>query len=73
MEWIKVSDRLPKTPGWYLVYAPNYFGGSSGGKQSCNGLMFSKFSTKGKWSIEVGYHERPGCVTHWAPLETPAN
>ena len=23
------------------------------------------------WSIEVGYHERPGCVLYWMPLPIP--
>ena len=29
--WIKATDKLPDKPGWYLVYAPTYSGGSSSG------------------------------------------
>jgi len=32
-----------------------------------------KITKEGKksWSIEVGYHERPGCVLYWMPLPIP--
>lgn len=66
-EWISVNDRLPLKKGWYLVYAPGYYGGSSSGLRNCDGCMFAKWSGK-TWSIEVGYYKRPNCVTHWMPL-----
>ena len=68
--WISVKDRLPEEKGWYMVYAPSYSGGSSGGLAYHNGVMFSKWSGK-SWSVEVGYHERPGCVKAWMPLPEP--
>ena len=68
--WVRCEDELPKEKGWYLVYAPTYRGGSSSGKESAGSVMFSKWSGK-TWSIEVGYYERPNCVTHWMPIEPP--
>ena len=68
--WISVEDRLPIMKGWYMVYAPSYSGGSSSGLAYHNGVMFSKWSGK-SWSVEVGYHERPGCVKAWMPLPEP--
>ena len=32
--------------------------------------MFSHIKN-GKWSIEHGYHKRPGCVKAWMPLPEP--
>ena len=58
--WIPVTEP-PKKDGWYQVYAPGYSGGSSSGLKNINGNMYSAFK-HGKWSIEVGYHKRPGCV-----------
>ena len=69
-EWISVKERLPEEKGWYQVYAPSYYGGSSSGLANINGTMFAKWSGK-SWSIETGYHKRPGCVTHWMPLPEP--
>lgn len=69
--WVRCEERLPEEKGWYLVYAPKYRGGSSSGKESANRVMFSKWSGK-TWSIEVGYYERPNCVTHWMPLPQPS-
>lgn len=70
-EWISATERLPEQDGWYLVYAPDYSGGSSTGLRMIKGIMFSAIK-HGKWSIEVGYHKRPGCVKAWMPLpETP--
>lgn len=69
-DWISVKDRLPEAEGAYLVFAPSYTGGSSSGKEYHSGRMFSMWR-HGKWSIEVGYHKRPGCVTHWMPLPEP--
>ena len=60
----------PKKDGWYQVYAPSYSGGSSSGLKNINGNMYSAFK-HGKWSIEVGYHKRPGCVKAWMPLPEP--
>lgn len=67
--WISVKDRLPEEKGTYLVYAPTYSGGSSSGLDNVRGVMFARW--KNHWSIEVGYHKRPGCVTHWMPLPQP--
>lgn len=69
MEWISVKDRLPDENGAYLVYAPRYRGGSSSGLDCVDGVMFARW--KKRWSIEVGYYKRPGCVTHWMPLPQP--
>lgn len=69
-EWISVTERLPNEDGWYQVYAPDYSGGSSSGLKNINGNMYSAFK-HGKWSIEVGYHKRPGCVKAWMPLPEP--
>ena len=66
-KWIPCSEQLPEEDGHYIVYAPSYRGGSSGGKEKHNGVMFSRFKN-GKWSIEVGYHKRPGCVKAWMPI-----
>ena len=74
-DWIRVSDRLPDASGWYLVFAPTYSGGSSSGLECIDGVMFSKFKIakngNRSWSIEVGYHQRPGCVLYWMPLPVP--
>lgn len=69
-EWIPVWERLPEKDGWYQVYAPGYSGGSSSGLKNIRGNMYSAFKN-GKWSIEVGYHKRPGCVKAWMPLPEP--
>lgn len=68
--WISVKERLPEEDGWYQVYAPYYSGGSSSGLKNINGNMYSAYK-HGKWSIEVGYHKRPGCVKAWMPLPEP--
>lgn len=68
--WISVEDRLPDTNGTYIVYAPTYYGGSSSGLDNINGIMFARRRGR-NWSIEVGYHKRPNCVTHWMPLPEP--
>ena len=70
MKWIPVTDRLPDIDGHYLVFAPDYSGGSSTGKENHNSVMFSRFA-KGKWSIENGYYRRPGCVKAWMQLPEP--
>jgi len=68
--WTPVTKRLPESNGWYLVYAPTYCGGSSTGQKIINGVMFSKYNGR-HWSIEVGYHKRPGCVVAWMPIPDP--
>jgi hypothetical protein len=69
--WRSMEDNgPPEENGPYFVYAPSYRGGSSSGKESARGVMISKWSGK-HWSIEVGYYKRPGCVTHWMPIEPP--
>jgi len=68
-QWIPVSEQLPED-GTYLVYAPDYAGGSSSAKEWHNGVMFSKIKN-GKWSVEHGYYRRPNCVKAWMPLPEP--
>lgn len=68
-QWIPCSEP-PKNEGTYLVYAPDYRGGSSSAKENYNGVMFSKYKN-GKWSVEHGYYERPDCVTAWMPMPEP--
>ena len=68
-KWIPCSERLPED-GIYLVYAPDYQGGSSSAKEWHDGVMFSKYKN-GKWSIEHGYYSRPNCVIAWMPLPEP--
>ena len=65
--WIPCSERLPAENGTYLVYAPEYRGGSSRGKEWHDGIMFAVFKA-GKWSIEHCYYSRPNCVKAWMPL-----
>lgn len=69
--WHRVEDGLPDKVGSYLVYAPTYGGGSSSEKECKAGVMFARWLKGGHWSIEVGYYKRPGCVTHWMPIEPP--
>lgn len=69
--WHSMEDNgPPEENGPYFVYAPSYRGGSSSGKERARGVMISKWTGK-HWSIEVGYYKRPGCVTHWMPIEPP--
>lgn len=68
--WISVKDRLPDEPGWYMVYAPTYRGGSSTSRENHDGIMFAKWSGK-NWSVERCYYNRPGCVEKWMPLPEP--
>ena len=69
--WHSMEDNgPPEEKGPYFVYAPSYIGGSSSAKERARGVMISKWTGK-HWSIEVGYYERPGCVTHWMPIEPP--
>ena len=67
--WIPCSERLPED-GVYLVYAPDYQGGSSSSKEWHDGVMFAK-RKNGKWSVEHGYYSRPNCVKAWMPLPKP--
>ena len=69
--WHRVEEELPDEVGSYLVYAPTYIGGSSSAKECKAGVMFARWLKGGHWSIEVGYYKRPGCVTHWMPIEPP--
>ena len=69
--WHSMEDNgPPEENGPYFVYAPSYRGGSSSEKESARGVMISKW-TGTHWRIEVGYYKRPGCVTHWMPVEPP--
>ena len=70
IEWISVEDKLPEKAGWYLVYAPAYWGGSSSSKECINGVLFSKWNGK-SWSIEKGYHNRPNIVLKWTHILEP--
>lgn len=65
-QWTPRSKRSPED-GTYIVYAPDYQGGSSRAKEWHDGVMFSKHKN-GKWSIEHGYYERPNCVKAWMPM-----
>ena len=69
--WHRVEEEMPDEVGSYLVYAPTYIGGSSSAKECKAGVMFARWLKGGHWSIEVGYYKRPGCVTHWMPIEPP--
>jgi hypothetical protein len=62
----------PEKDGTYLVYAPNYVGGSSSAKESHNGIMFSRFKN-GKWSIEKtkSIEKKSGLVEKWAEIPSP--
>ena len=72
MNWHNIeTEGNPKQSGVYFVYAPGYYGGSSGGKESHEGVMFSAFTKRGTWSIEYGYDKRPGVVKQWAKIEPP--
>lgn len=69
--WHSMEDNgPPEEKGHYFVYAPSYRGGSSSEKERARGVMISNWTGK-HWSIEVGYYKRPGCVTHWMPIEPP--
>lgn len=71
--WISVKERLPEKDGWYLVYAPRYWGNSK--IYGLDGLAYSNFkhNYKDHWGIERGTGRGwPGIVTHWMPLpESP--
>lgn len=69
-DWTFVSKGLPEKNGVYLVYAPDYDGGSSRSKEKHDGVMFSAFRN-GKWGIEHGYYKRPNCVRAWKPFSKP--
>ena len=70
--WISVKDRLPEQDGWYLVYAPGYWGNSH--IYGLDGMAYSNFKNnyKDHWGIERGI-SRGGAVivTHWMPLPEP--
>lgn len=68
-EWISVEERLPEKDGWYLVYAPGYWGNSK--IYGLDGFAYSnfKYNYKVHWGIERGVGKGwPGIVTHWMPL-----
>lgn len=72
MEWISVKDKLPEKDGWYLVYAPGYWGNNR--IFGLSNFAYSKFEKKfkAKWGIERGCSSIPcACVTHWMPLPEP--
>ena len=71
-EWVRVEERLPQKDGWYLVYAPGYWGNSK--IYGLDGLAYSNFKHNYKvhWGIERGTGRGwPGIVTHWMPLPAP--
>ena len=70
-EWVSV-ERLPEKDGWYLVYAPGYWGNSK--IYGLDGLAYSNFKQNYKvhWGIERGTGRGwPGIVTHWMSLPKP--
>lgn len=72
MEWISVKERLPENDGWYLVYAPGYWGNSK--IYGLDGFAYSNFkhNYKAHWGLERGTGRGwPGIVTHWMPLPDP--
>ena len=71
-EWVAVEERLPEKDGWYLVYAPGYWGNSK--IYGLDGLAYSNFKHNYKvhWGIERGTGRGwPGIVTHWTNLPAP--
>ena len=71
-EWVSVEDGLPENDGWYLVYAPGYWGNSK--IYGLDGLACSNFKHNHKvhWGIERGTGRGwPGIVTHWMSLPAP--
>lgn len=71
-EWVSVEEGLPKKDGWYLVYAPGYWGNSK--IYGLDGLAYSNFKHNYKvhWGIERGTGRGwPGIVTHWMPRPAP--
>ena len=71
-EWVSVDEKLPENDGWYLVYAPGYWGNSK--IYGLDGLAYSNFKHNYKvhWGIERGAGRGwPGIVTHWMPLPAP--
>lgn len=69
-QWISVKDRLPRRPDWYLVYVPDYHGGSSRQKEQHKGVMFAKWNGK-SWGIEKCYYDRPNIVIAWREIPEP--
>lgn len=68
-EWISVENKLPEKGGYYLVFCPNYVGGSSTAKESAKGVMFSVYRPKSGWSVETP--RNPHCVRYWMPIIMP--
>ena len=71
-EWVSVEEKLPENDGWYLVYAPGYWGNSK--IYGLDGLAYSNFKHNYKvhWGIERGTGRGwPGIVTHWTNLPAP--
>ena len=71
-EWVSVGEKLPENDGWYLVYAPGYWGNSK--IYGLDGLAYSNFKHNYKvhWGIERGTGRGwPGIVTHWMSLPAP--
>lgn len=56
------EDGPPTEEGWYLVYAPDYLGGSR--KEHINGYMFAQWNGK-TWSVERCVYQKKGCVKAW--------
>ena len=71
-EWVSVEEGMPENDGWYLVYAPGYWG--NGKIYGLDGLAYSNFKQNYKvhWGIERGTGRGwPGIVTHWMPMPAP--
>ena len=72
MNWISIKDRLPENDGWYLVFAPGYWGNSR--IYGLDGMAYSNFkhNYKEHWGIERGTSRGwAGIITHWMPLPEP--
>ena len=72
MNWISVKDKLPEEDGWYLVFAPGYWGNSR--IYGLDGMAYSNFKQNYKkhWGIERGTSRGwVGIITHWMPLPEP--
>lgn len=68
-QWRSMATFGPPTEnGWYLVYAPDYLGGSR--KEHINGHLFAQWDGK-TWSVERCVYQKKGCVKAWMPMLPP--
>ena len=64
MEWIKVSDRLPKYKESVLLVFPQYKG-----TPICEGMLDSTNENGHRWITSEGCDRKD--ATHWMPLPEP--